>query len=81
MILSHDGFCLVQRRKPPLNLKIFVSSNAFDNSTFFDKKLEFTWLVGVVIAVEFGSEIDAPSRDPIPLYDTFDLITLAFPVP
>jgi hypothetical protein len=63
-----------------LNLNIFVSTNAFDNSTFFYEQLKFTWLVWVVIAVEFGGEIDAPSWDPIPLYDTFNLITQpAFP--
>ena len=54
-----------------MNLKMFVSSNAFDNSTFFYEQLKFTWLVRVVIAVDFGGEIDAPSGDPIPLYDTF----------
>ena len=47
---------------------------------FFYEQLKFTWLVWVVIAVEFGGKIDAPSRDPIPLYDTLNLITQpAFP--
>ena len=37
MVLRDNGFCFFQRGKPPLNLKIFVSSNAFDNSSFFYK--------------------------------------------
>jgi hypothetical protein len=44
---------------------MFVSSDAFDNSTFFYEKLKFTWLVQIVIAVEFSGEVDAPSWDPI----------------
>src|SRR5262249_15503968 len=44
-------------------------SNAFDNSSFFYEQPKFTWLVRVVIAVKFRSEIDAASRYPIPLYD------------
>jgi hypothetical protein len=48
-----------------------VSTNAFDNFPFFYKQLKFTWLVWVVTVGEFGGEIDAPSGDPIPLYDTF----------
>ncbi|MGC1746652.1 MAG: hypothetical protein WA778_01450, partial [Pseudolabrys sp.] len=40
-----------------------------------------TWVAWVVIAIEFGGEIDAPSRDPIPLHDTFDLTLPAFPIP
>jgi hypothetical protein len=57
---------------------MLVSSNTFDNSTFFYEQLEFTWLVWVAIAVEVGGEIDAPSGDPITLYDT---LNLAFPRP
>jgi hypothetical protein len=52
-----------------LNLKIFISSNALDNSSFFYEQPKFTWLVRVVIAVKAGGEIDAASRDPVPLYD------------
>jgi hypothetical protein len=70
VVLSYDGLCLDQSGKPPLNFKMFVSSNAFDNSTFFYKQLKFTWLAWVVIAIEFGGEIDAASRYPIPFYDT-----------
>jgi hypothetical protein len=46
---------------------MFVSSNAFDNSTFFYEQLKFTWLVRIGIAVEFGGEVDAPSWNPVPL--------------
>ena len=69
MVLGYDGFCFPQRRKPPLNLKIFTSSDAFYNSTFFYEQLEFTWL-SVFAAINLRGEIDAPGRDPIPLYDT-----------
>lgn len=47
MILGYDGFCFSQRCEPPLNLKIFIYSNAFDNSTLFDQQPKFTWLVCV----------------------------------
>ena len=72
-ILSCDHLCFFKRSEPPLNLKMLVSSNTFDNSTFFYEQLKFTWLVWVAIAVEFGGEIDAPSGDPITLYDTLNL--------
>jgi hypothetical protein len=65
VILSHNGFCLFQCGGPPLNLKIFISSNAFDNSSFFYEQPKFTWLVRVVIAIKVRSEIDAASRDPV----------------
>ena len=78
MILSYNGFCFFQCGGPPLNLKIFISGNAFDNSSFFYEQPKFTWLVRVVIAVKVRSEIDAASRDPISLYDT--LIRGIFPV-
>ena len=61
MIVSYNGFCFSQRSEPPLNFKIFISSNAFDNSTFFYEQPKFTWLVRVVIAVKVSGEIDAPS--------------------
>jgi ABC-type uncharacterized transport system permease subunit len=77
VVLSHDGFCFFQCGGPPLNLKIFISSNAFDNSSFFYEQPEFTWLVRVVIAVKTGGEINAASRYPIPLYDA--LIRAFFP--
>jgi hypothetical protein len=70
VVLSHNGFCLSQRGEPPLNLKMLISSNALDNSSFFYQQLKFTWLVWVVIAIDLGCEIDAPRRSPIPLYDT-----------
>ena len=56
MVLSHDGFCFRQCREPPLNLKMFVSGNAFDNSTFFYEQLKFTWLGRVVTSIDFGRE-------------------------
>src|SRR5262245_23444821 len=70
MILSDDGFCFFQRGSPPLNLKILISGNAFDNSSFFDEQPEFTWLICVVVAVKLRRKIDAASRHPISLYDT-----------
>ena len=79
MVLSYDGFCLSQRGEPPLNLKMFISSNAFDNSTFFYEQLKFIWLSGVVRAIEVGGEINASSRDPIPLYNTLRRISPAPP--
>src|SRR5262245_53143553 len=78
MILSYDGFCFFQRGGPPLNFKIFISSNAFDNSSFFNEQPKFTRLVRVVTAAEVCSEINAASRYPIPLHDT--LIRRTFPV-
>src|SRR5262245_6351115 len=70
VILSHNCFCFFHRRSTPLNLKIFISSDAFDNSSFFDEQPKFTWLVCVAIAVKVRSEIDAASRYPISLHDT-----------
>jgi hypothetical protein len=67
-IMGCDDFCFFQCREPPLNLKIFVSTNTFDNSTFFYEQLKFTWLVWIVIIFEVGGEIYAPSRYPVPLY-------------
>ena len=72
-ILSCDHLCFFKGSEPPLNLKMLVSSNTFDNSTFFYEQLKFTWLVWVAIGVEVGGEIDAPSGDPITLYDTLNL--------
>src|SRR5215475_13150603 len=63
---------------PPLNFKIFISSNAFDNSSFFNQQPKFARLVCVVIAAQICSEIDTASRYPIPLYDT--LISCVFSV-
>src|SRR5262249_61609193 len=68
-VLIHNVFCFFRCCAPPLNLKIFIPSNAFDNSSFFYEQPKFTWLVRVVIAVKAGGEIDAASRYPIPLYD------------
>jgi hypothetical protein len=52
-----------------LDLQIFISSDAFNNSAFFHEQLEFTWLISVCgVAVKAGREIDAPGSDPILLY-------------
>jgi len=80
MVVSRDEFCFFKCRGPPLNFKIFISRNAFDDSTFFYQQLKFTWLPWVGIAFEFGGEINAPRWDPIPLYDTLKLTTRAFAV-
>jgi hypothetical protein len=47
VVLSYNGFCFPQRSKPPLNLQIFISRDAFYNSTFFYEQLEFSWLIVV----------------------------------
>jgi hypothetical protein len=47
VVLTYNCFGLLLRRKPPLNLQIFISSEAFDNSAFFYQQLEFIWLIGV----------------------------------
>src|SRR5262245_48123815 len=71
VVLSHNGFCFPQRGKPPLNLQMFISCNAFYNSTFFYEQLEFSWLiVAFVVGCRLGCEIDAPGSDPIAFYDT-----------
>jgi hypothetical protein len=68
VVLSYNCLRLLQGSKPPLNLQIFVSSDAFDNSALFYKQLEFTWLIGICgVAVKESCEIDAPSSNPIPL--------------
>jgi len=33
-------------------------------------------LIRIGIAFEFGGKVDAPSGEPIPLYDTFKLIAV-----
>ena len=42
MVLGYDGLCFAQRCKPPLDLKVFISSGAFYNSPFFYAQLEFS---------------------------------------
>ena len=81
MVLSHDGFCFVQCGEPPLNLKMFVSGNAFDNSMFFYEQLKLTWLGRVVIPIDFGREIDTASWYPIALDDTLQFISPVLPAP
>ena len=53
VVLSCDHLCFPQRSKPPLNLQIFISSDAFYNSTFFYEQLEFSWLI---IVRRFGGK-------------------------
>ena len=79
MVLRDNGLRLLQRRQPPLNLQIFIAGDAFDNSAFFYEQLEFARLAWIGIAIEFGGEIDAPSWDPIPFYDTLISLNRLFP--
>ena len=70
MVLSYDGFCFFQRSKPPLDLKIFVSSDTFYNSALFHEQFEFTRLFTAFgIRFNLRRKINAPGREPIPLYD------------
>ena len=79
MVPRNDALCLPQRRKPPLNLKVLAASDAFYDSAFFYEQLELAWLFVVSrIAIKLRCEIDAPGREPIPLYDT--LVRSFFPV-
>ena len=73
MVLSYDGLCFTQRSKPPLDLKVLISSNAFYNSPFFHEQSEFTRPVFVLIANRFiqsRREIDTTGREPIVFYNT-----------
>ena len=45
MVLRYDCLRFVQRSEPPLNLKIFISSDAFYDPTFLYEQLEFTGLI------------------------------------
>ena len=58
MVLRDDSLRLLQRRRPPSDLQIFIAGDAFDDSAFFDEQLEFAGLIG--IAIQIGGEIDAP---------------------
>ena len=77
MVLRRDVLCFAQRSKPPLDLKIFISSKAFYNPAFFHKQLKFTRLVFALIinvSRKTRSEIDTTSGTPIMLYDAFELL-------
>src|SRR5215467_8484392 len=74
VVVGRDEFCFFKCRGPPLNFKIFISGDAFDDSMFFYQQPKFTWLVRIGIAFEFGGEVYSSSGHPIPLYDTFNLI-------
>ena len=70
MVLSYDGFCFFQRSKPPLDLKIFVSSDTFYNSALFHEQFEFTRLFTAFgIRFNLRRKINASGREPTPLYD------------
>src|SRR5512132_2098742 len=70
MVLDCDGFGFLERRKPPLNLKTFISSDTLYNSMFFYQQLEFIWL-SIFVATKLRGKIDAPGRHPISLYHAF----------
>ena len=75
MVLRCDLLCFAQRSKPPLDLKIFISSNAFYNPAFFYKQLEFTWFVFALITdvLESRGEVDTTAGTPIMLYNALEL--------
>jgi hypothetical protein len=75
--LGCDGFSFPQRRKPPLNLKTFISSDTLYNSMFFYQQLELIWL-SIFDATKLRGEINASGRDPISLYDAF--VRQVFPI-
>src|SRR6516165_11757130 len=70
--MAYDSFSLAQRCKPPLDLEVFISSKAFDNSPLFYEQLEFTWLFFVLIVSSIQSclEVGTTSGEPITLYNT-----------
>ena len=69
VVLSYDGFCFFQRSKPPLDLKIFVSSDTFYNSALFHEQFEFTRLFTAFGILMLRRKINASGREPTPLYD------------
>ena len=75
MILRCHGLRFAQSCKPPLDLKVFISSNTFYNPAFFYKQLEFTRFVFALITnvLKSRGEIDTTGGQPIILYDTLEL--------
>ena len=72
MKLGYDGLCFAQRSKPPLDLKVFISSDAFHNSPFFYEQLEFILLLFVLCSsgIQSRSKVDTTGGQPIMLYKT-----------
>jgi hypothetical protein len=72
MVASYDGLCFGQPSKPPLDLEIFTTSNAFDNSPFFYEQLEFTRSIFVrnLNSIQLRREVDATAGTPIMFYYT-----------
>ena len=78
LILSCDDLYFLKSCEPPLNLKMLVSSNTFDNSVFFYQQLKFTWFIWVAIAVD----ISAKSMRPVGTQSRFTTpLTSLFPDP
>jgi hypothetical protein len=75
VVLRNGDLCFAQGGKPPLDLKVFVSGNAFYNSALFYKQPEFTSFVFVLIVDVFQAcrEVDAAGGEPIMLYNTLGI--------
>ena len=67
MVLRYDSLSFTQRSKPPLDLKIFISSNAFNNPAFFYKQLELTRFVFALITniLKSRGEVDTTGGKPL----------------
>src|SRR5262249_40564668 len=52
VVVGRDEFCFFKCRGPPLNLKIFISGDAFDDSTFFYEQSKFTgWSASALLCL------------------------------
>ena len=71
-VLSIVCIITASLRAPPLDLEVFISSNAFYNSPFFYEQPEFARSVFVLNADIIGSrrEVDTTSGEPIMLHNT-----------
>ena len=74
MILRCHDLCFTQSSKPPLDLKVFISSNTFYNPAFFYKQLKFTRFVFALITnvLKSRGEVDTTGGQLIMLYDTLE---------
>jgi len=72
VVPGYDGVCFAQRCKPPLDLKVFISSSGFYNSAFFYEQLEFSrsFLVLITEFIRSRREVDTTGGEPIMLYNT-----------